>query len=168
MTQEQLAECLGVSRQAVGKWESGRAKPTAEKQARLSEILGISPEAWTAAAAEEEAAREAPVVRSARRWRRWTAVLAVLLCLSLTAQGVTLWYFLRTPAAAEGETAEQRSDSLPADTSYMFPERLELSAEPVEHFGDWTLLPETGLPFWRRGRKRRRPCSWSSFPIPPG
>lgn len=164
MTQEQLAECLGVSRQAVGKWESGRAKPTAEKQARLSEVLGIPPEAWTAAAAEEEAAREAPAVRSARRWRRWTAVLAVLLCLSLMAQGVTLWYFLRTPAAAAGETAEQKSDSLPADTSYMFPERLELSAEPVEHFGDWTLPAGDGAAILAAGEEAAETVFMEQFP----
>ena len=134
MTQEQLAEHLEVSRQAVGKWESGKTKPTAEKQARLSEVLGIPPEAWAAAAAEEEAEREAPVQRSARRWRRCVAVLAVLLCLSITAQGVTLWHFLQpTP----GESAEQQEgQTLPADTSYMFPERLELTADQVQDFGD--------------------------------
>lgn len=139
MTQEQLAERLEVSRQAVGKWESGKAKPTAEKQTRLSDVLGIPPEAWTAAAEEEKAAREAPALRSARRWRRWTAVLAVLLCLSLTAQAVTVWYFLSS-GPAEGEMAEQQEEqTLPADTSYMFPERLELTAEQVEDFGNMAL-----------------------------
>lgn len=137
MTQEQLSERLGVSRQAVGKWESGKARPTAEKQARLSEVLGIPPEAWTAAAAEEAEEREAPAVRSARRWRQRTAVLAVLLCLSLAVDGVLLWYFLG-PAPA-GEETQQEEQTLPADTSYMFPERLELSAEQVEDFGDGTL-----------------------------
>ena len=50
-TQEQLAEALGVSVSAVHKWESGKARPTAEKQARLSEVLDIPPEAGAAAAA---------------------------------------------------------------------------------------------------------------------
>lgn len=142
MTQEQLAERLGVSRQAVGKWESGKAKPTAEKQKVLSEVLNIPPEAWAAAAAEEAAEREAPAVRSARCWRRWTVTLAVLLCLSLTAQAVTLWYFLRSaPAAEEEEEGQQEGQTLPADTSYMFPERLELAAEPIEGFGNMDLAP---------------------------
>lgn len=146
MTQEQLAERLGVSRQAVGKWESGKAKPTAEKQAILSEVLAIPPEAWTAAAAEEEMKREAPALRSVRYWRRWVVALAVLLCLSLMAQAVTLWYFLRPFPAAEGEIQEQQAgQTLPADTSYMFPERLELSAKQVEDFGNMALPSGDGV-----------------------
>lgn len=139
MTQEQLAERLEVSRQAVGKWESGKAKPTAEKQARLSEVLGIPPEAWTAAAKEETAAREAPAVRSGRRWRRRAMVLAVLLCLSLLGQCVTLWYFLRPAPKEETAAGQPGGQALPADTSYMFPERLELSAQQVKDFGDMAL-----------------------------
>ncbi|MBP1542558.1 MAG: helix-turn-helix transcriptional regulator [Oscillospiraceae bacterium] len=41
-TQEQLAELLGVSRQAVSKWESGTAYPETEKLIRLSEMYGCS------------------------------------------------------------------------------------------------------------------------------
>ena len=47
-TQEKLAEAMGVSRQAVSKWEADRARPTAEKLARLSEALDLPPEAWDA------------------------------------------------------------------------------------------------------------------------
>lgn len=161
MTQEQLAERLDVSRQAVGKWESGKAKPTAEKQARLSEILGIPPEAWTAAAAEEAAVRETPAVRAARRWRRWTAVLAVLLCLSLTAQAVTLGYFLGWSPAAEEEAEQQ---TLPADTSYLFPERLELFAEPVENFGNGTLPAGDGIAVLAAGDEAAETVFMEQFP----
>ena len=41
-TQEQLAELLGVSRQAVSKWESGLAFPETEKLIRISELYGCS------------------------------------------------------------------------------------------------------------------------------
>ena len=41
-TQEQLAEILGVSRQAVGKWEGDRAYPETEKLIRISELFGCS------------------------------------------------------------------------------------------------------------------------------
>lgn len=142
MTQEQLAERLGVSRQAVGKWEAGKARPTAEKQAGLSEVLGIPPEAWAAAAAERAAEQEAPAVRAARRWRRRAAVLTVLLCLSLAADGVLLWCLLGP--VPEGEAAQQEEQLLPADTSYMFPQRLELSAKQVEDFGDMPLSAGSG------------------------
>ncbi|MFO6424916.1 DUF5680 domain-containing protein [Motilimonas sp. KMU-193] len=39
LTQEQLAERLAVSRQAVAKWESGEAVPELEKLVRLSEVF---------------------------------------------------------------------------------------------------------------------------------
>ena len=37
-TQEQLAELLGVSRQAISKWESDTAYPETEKLLRLGEL----------------------------------------------------------------------------------------------------------------------------------
>jgi len=41
-TQEQLAELLGVSRQAVGKWEADAAFPETEKLLRLAKLYGCS------------------------------------------------------------------------------------------------------------------------------
>jgi len=42
ITQEQLAEMLGVSRQSVSRWEMDAAFPETEKLIRLSKILGCS------------------------------------------------------------------------------------------------------------------------------
>ena len=42
LTQEELADRLGVSRQAVSKRESGAALPETDKLARLSGLLGVS------------------------------------------------------------------------------------------------------------------------------
>lgn len=41
-TQETLAEALGVSRQAVGKWESGQGLPEAATLLELADLLGCS------------------------------------------------------------------------------------------------------------------------------
>lgn len=41
-TQESLAEALGVSRQAVSKWESGQAMPEAATLVELADLLGCS------------------------------------------------------------------------------------------------------------------------------
>ncbi len=41
-TQESLAEVLGVSRQAVGKWESGQALPEAATLLTLADLLGCT------------------------------------------------------------------------------------------------------------------------------
>jgi AbrB family looped-hinge helix DNA binding protein len=42
MTQEDLADKLGVSRQAVAKWESGESLPDIEKSIVIAEIFGVS------------------------------------------------------------------------------------------------------------------------------
>lgn len=122
LSQEDLAEQMDVSRQAVGKWEAGQARPTREKLERLSALFELPPEVW----------REEPPGRAAlRRWQAATAVLAAALCLTL-AVGWLLW-------PREGEP-EETEDSY-VDTSYMFPKTLPLDAEEVEDFGRWSLDP---------------------------
>ncbi len=41
-SQEQTAELLGISRQAVSKWESGQGKPDLDNLVRLTEIYNTS------------------------------------------------------------------------------------------------------------------------------
>lgn len=43
-TQEQLAELLGVSRQSVSKWESGKWSPSTANSVRLAKALKVSVE----------------------------------------------------------------------------------------------------------------------------
>ena len=42
LTQEQLAEKLEVTRQAVSRWESGAAYPETDKIVRMAQLLGVS------------------------------------------------------------------------------------------------------------------------------
>jgi DNA-binding XRE family transcriptional regulator len=44
MTQEFVAESLGVSRQAVSKWESGSADPSTSNLVALAKLFGVTPE----------------------------------------------------------------------------------------------------------------------------
>ncbi len=44
MTQEFVAERLGVSRQAVSKWESGASEPSTSNLLALAKLFDISPE----------------------------------------------------------------------------------------------------------------------------
>ena len=44
MTQEFVAESLGVSRQAVSKWENGTADPSTSNLLNLPKLFGLSPE----------------------------------------------------------------------------------------------------------------------------
>nr|WP_325195437.1 helix-turn-helix transcriptional regulator [uncultured Oscillibacter sp.] len=43
MTQEFEAEALGVSRQAVSKWETGTADPSTSNLIALAKLFGVSP-----------------------------------------------------------------------------------------------------------------------------
>ena len=43
-SQEELAEKLGVSRQAVSKWETGKADPSTTNLIELAKLYGTSPE----------------------------------------------------------------------------------------------------------------------------
>ncbi|MGR4072409.1 helix-turn-helix domain-containing protein [Streptococcus parasuis] len=42
MSQDELAEKLYISRQAVSKWENGEATPDIDKLVQLAEIFGVS------------------------------------------------------------------------------------------------------------------------------
>jgi len=42
MTQEEVAEEIGVTRQALAKWESGETIPDLEKSMLLAELFGVS------------------------------------------------------------------------------------------------------------------------------
>ena len=42
LSQEQLAEALNVSRQAISKWEGGSATPESDKLLALSNYFGVS------------------------------------------------------------------------------------------------------------------------------
>ena len=44
MTQEFIAETLGVSRQAVSKWESGASDPSTTNLMALAKLFGVAPE----------------------------------------------------------------------------------------------------------------------------
>lgn len=41
-SQEQIAEKVGISRQAYAKWENGATVPDVERAARLAEVYGVS------------------------------------------------------------------------------------------------------------------------------
>ena len=58
LSQEALAEALGVSRQAVTKWEDGSALPSTANLLALADFFSVPLEDFVRPAAQEEAAQE--------------------------------------------------------------------------------------------------------------
>ena len=54
MTQEFVAEAIGVSRQAVSKWESGASDPSTSNLLALAKLYGVSAEELLREAAETQ------------------------------------------------------------------------------------------------------------------
>lgn len=48
LSQEKVAELVGVSRQAVTKWEKDQSEPSCDNLMRLAEVLGVTPAQLTA------------------------------------------------------------------------------------------------------------------------
>ena len=71
LSQEQLAELVGVSRQAVSKWELNNALPDTDKLAPLARALGVSAEELLGNAGRLENDRAVPQEPSARQSVRW-------------------------------------------------------------------------------------------------
>lgn len=140
LTQEQLAEQLDVSRQAVSKWEADLSRPTREKLDRLSEIPDIPPETWAEIDAEAAAANRPP--DTSRPWKIATAALAAV-CLVLA---VCLAVSLRPKPEPAPEDPPPTEDlpaapvpEEPGEPSAAFPDTLPLSVRRDFEFGDWPL-----------------------------
>lgn len=54
MTQEFVAETIGVSRQAVSKWENGSADPSTSNLIALANLYGVSAEGLLKSVAQKE------------------------------------------------------------------------------------------------------------------
>lgn len=112
VSQEELAAQVGVSRQAVGKWESGQSSPEPEKLVALSEYFGVSTDHLLKGEAD---AAPQPAPKAARRanaglltaaataanllglaaacicWLEWQSAAALLPGLALQAAGCLLY-----------------------------------------------------------------------------
>ena len=93
LSQEELAAQLGVSRQAVSKWENGAALPQGLNREVLSQVLEL-----------ELPAPEGGPVMEQKRWTMWLGwiLAAVLLCVCVWA-GLRL-YSMRQFSATQWET----------------------------------------------------------------
>lgn len=102
LSQEQLAEQLNVSRQAISKWESGQSVPESEKLLVISSFFDVSLDFLM----KGESSTEVPPVKRAERTakaghrRKWT--VGMISCIGGII-GLLLWGILSilVPSAAE-------------------------------------------------------------------
>ena len=77
LSQEQLAETIGVSRQAISKWESGTSTPELDKLLVLSECFHVTLDELTGGTPCEADQSMTPEIPNGFRDRRWTLWLTV-------------------------------------------------------------------------------------------
>lgn len=68
LSQEQLAEQIGISRQAYAKWESGATVPDIEKCKRLADFYGVTVDGLLKTETEERLGRIPPAPRGKNIW----------------------------------------------------------------------------------------------------
>ena len=98
LSQEALAEALGVSRQSVSKWESGAVLPDTDKIIAMSELFGISTDFllkgdFTPVTALADGAA-APPQESKKKPKKAARIIALVLtiCIVITAVAVPVHY----------------------------------------------------------------------------
>lgn len=92
LSQEDLAEVVGVSRQAVSKWETGEAMPDMEKLIALCRALELDIE-YLALGKEP-----VPPAPETKRPRKWIAVLLAAVCFVL---GILIGHYWPSEDVAE-------------------------------------------------------------------
>ena len=100
-SQEALAEQLGVSRQAVSKWETGEAEPELKKLRLLAEVFGVSTD-WLLSDDEpqEEAKSDFETGQSAKHYPDWIDSLPGTLGRLLRRYGWLLGVYIAVYGAA--------------------------------------------------------------------
>ena len=93
LSQEELAEQVGVSRQAVGKWESGQSQPELDKVIALSRLFGVSCD-WLLTGQAPEAA--AVPREGAGNYDRQVLILATVIDLAAFLLALALWGHYQT------------------------------------------------------------------------
>ena len=98
LSQETLAEKIGVSRQAVSKWETGAATPELDKLRALCACFGVTLDELTGDNAPADSKPETPAVQGAGKRSAPGTVLCLTGAVGLVLYGALM---LLRPAAAE-------------------------------------------------------------------
>lgn len=103
LTQGQVADAVGVSRQSISKWELGEAVPGTEKVKKLGELYGLSVDDLLGddpIVPESREDRQAPDPVPAKSRR---GVIALLLIIAILTMAMVIGYFSRKGGGTEEE-----------------------------------------------------------------
>lgn len=103
LTQGQVADAVGVSRQSISKWELGEAVPGMEKMKKLGELYGLSVDDLLSddpIVPESREGRQAPDPVPAK-FRR--GIIALLLIIAILTMAMVIGYFSRKGGGTEEE-----------------------------------------------------------------
>lgn len=103
LTQGQVADAVGVSRQSISKWELGEALPGTEKMKKLGELYGLSVDDLlsddpTLPESREDRQAPDPVPAKSRR-----GLIALLLIIAILTMAMVIGYFSRKGGGTEEE-----------------------------------------------------------------
>ena len=143
MTQGELAERLGVSRQSVSKWENGESFPDLPKLVQLGDALGVSLDVLCGRKEEEEetdpeqddqgAADPAQLTEKNRKGsgKKWTVFRMLLLAALLIAGGITGYLIgSRGNAADQEKTAGKKiPENLRTSSVFLFYDERDFSCD---------------------------------------
>jgi len=105
LSQEQLAEQVGVSRQSISKWETGQSVPELDKVVALSRVFGVSTDTLLGNKTETEDTAEPATMDSyvranlLRRFFTLGCVTVLVGVIALAVEWVSL-YFIRNATIA--------------------------------------------------------------------
>ena len=106
MSQEQLGEQMGVSRQAISKWESDLTIPEIDKLVALSKLFKVSLNDLLQVKDESGGAQPQVVLAPSKGWRIAMAVLAVATAASLALSGFLGWQMVRQNEQTQQQIAQ--------------------------------------------------------------
>lgn len=101
LTQGQVADAVGVSRQSISKWELGEAVPGTEKVKKLGELYGLSVDDLLSddpIVPESREDRQAPDPVPAKSRR---GVIALLLIIAILTMAMVIGYFSQKGGGTE-------------------------------------------------------------------
>lgn len=115
MSQDELAERLGVSRQSISLWETGQTQPTIDNLIALSKIFNVSSDALlTDTDSDADSPKAAPESAPGSKKRPPVWLIAAVIVLVLGAAALTVWLAGNGRPAA-GTDAPPHGTSEPGD-----------------------------------------------------